>query len=87
MKAGAKMLPKELPNSMVEDVAKFPAAKQSNAEVKGLTEFMLQNNIRLTSKGITRLDDIIRTTGDEISAMIKSADKGQVVSRESLNNV
>lgn len=81
IKMGAKALPDDLPNSMVEEVGKFPAARLTNEEVKGLTEFMLENDIRFTTQGIKKLDDIITENGKAIDKLIAKYDQGQTVPR------
>lgn len=87
-KAGAaNALPKNLPNNMVKEIAKFPRRNLTNAEVDDLVEFMLHENIPFSAKGIERLDDIITTTGTKINRMIEKADKGQTIPRSELNDV
>lgn len=83
----ASALPDDLPNSMVEETAKFPAAKLSNDDVKELTEFMLENDIRFSSDGIKLLDEVIDSTGKVIDEMIKRADSGKTIPKSELNAV
>lgn len=86
-KGAATMLPEDLPNSMVEEVGKFPSGKLSNDDVKELTEFMLAENIPFTTDGIKRLDTIIADTGRAIDDLIKKAESGKKVPRSELNAV
>lgn len=87
VQGGADLLPENLQNDMVKEVAKFPKRNLTNAEVDELVSFMLEENIPFSAKGIERLDDIITTTGSKVDAMIANADQGQLISRDSLNDV